>query len=89
MKELFNAIRVALGGKSLSARTLDVVAKDLEIYPKDQVLTALGRCLIECRGNLFLCDVIVRLDGAEKYHPRPFYEDREFVEFIGSGRQVS
>jgi hypothetical protein len=87
MKELFNAIRVALGGKSLSTAALEVVAEDLDIYPREKVLTALGRCLIECRGNLFLCDVIQRMDDGHLYVPKPFWEDKEFIDFVNSGRR--
>jgi hypothetical protein len=89
VNDLFNAVRIALGGNPVSAEAMKVLAIDLSVYPRDKVLTALGRCLIELRGNLFLCDVIERIEGASEYHQSPFNTVCELNDFLSSGRRVS
>lgn len=89
MNKLFNAVRVALGGKPLSESAMKAIEIDLSIYPRDKVITALGRCLVEIRGNLYFCDVIDRIDGASTYDGLPYYKDKDFVEFVMSGKRAN
>ena len=56
------AVTAELTGTRLSEAAAEVMARDLERYPIEQVLGALTACRRELRGRLTIADVISRLD---------------------------
>lgn len=64
------AVVCELTGTQFSAAAQAVILRQLGTYQPKQVIAALERCSVECRGRLSLADVVSRLDdgrpGAEE-----------------------
>ena len=62
-KEIIKAITVTaeIAGRSISAEAVTLMAKELEVYPHEEVMEALHKCARECRNRLSLADILDRL----------------------------
>ena len=63
-KEIIKAITVTaeIAGRSISAEAVTLMAKELEVYPHEDVMEALHKCARECRNGRFsLADILDRL----------------------------